>query len=90
MEEMTKMQISEQIYALLEAEFLPDKLVVVNESHYHAGHAEAGDGGDTHFKVQISAMSLRGKNKIAQHRAIYACLSELINNPIHALAIEVG
>ncbi len=91
---MTKMNIEAKIYALLQTEFAPEQLKVENESHRHAGHAGAGgegdaDFGNTHFKVRISGTSLNSANRIAQHKAIYACLNSLMNNPIHALAIEV-
>jgi BolA protein len=86
---MQEMNIESKIYALLMAEFSPELLVVENESHHHAGHAEAGEGGDTHFRVRIKAYCLQGKSRVAQHQAIYAALAKLINNPIHALAIEV-
>jgi BolA protein len=86
---MQEMNIEAEIYAQLMAEFSPEFLVVENESHHHAGHAEAGEGGDTHFRVRIKADCLQGKSRVAQHQAIYKALVKLINNPIHALAIEV-
>jgi BolA family transcriptional regulator, general stress-responsive regulator len=86
---MQEMTIEAEIYELLMAEFTPELLVVENESHHHAGHAEAGEGGDTHFRVRIKADCLQGKSRVAQHQAIYVALAKLINNPIHALAIEI-
>lgn len=89
MVENIKKDISKEIHELLELEFQPNYLKVINESHFHAGHAEAGNSGNSHFKVQISSDKLANNNRIMQHKAIYATLEKLINNPIHALAIEI-
>lgn len=69
----------------------PSHLEVINESHRHAGHAGvAGNStGETHFKIVISSELLAGLAKVQQHRMIYAALDDLMNNPIHALSIEV-
>jgi BolA protein len=83
------MEIMDQIAVLLRNHIAPEHLQIINESHKHAGHMEAGEGGDTHFRIKIAGGALAGQSRVAQHRMIYAALSELMNNPIHALAIEI-
>ena len=78
-----------EIRRRLEAAFPPVALEVIDDSHKHAGHEGARDGRG-HFSVQISATAFRGKPPLAQHRAIYAALGELMNTDIHALAIRSG
>jgi BolA family transcriptional regulator, general stress-responsive regulator len=78
-----------RLRALLEDAISPTYLLVENESHLHAGHREAGEGGETHFRLTIAADALQGLPLVAQHRAIYRAVDELMNTPIHALAITV-
>jgi len=63
------------------------KRPVIDDSHKHAGHEGARDGRG-HFTVRISSEAFRGKPLLAQHRAIYAALGELMTTDIHALAIQ--
>jgi len=69
--------------------FSPATLEVTDDSHKHAGHEGARDGRG-HFSVHINAEAFRGKPPLAQHRAIYAALGELMTTDIHALAIKSG
>lgn len=80
--------IRQEIEKRLQAAFSPTRLEVVDESSQHAGHAGARPGGNTHFRIKIEAESLKTLSRVARHRAIYAALADLMNNPIHALAIE--
>jgi BolA protein len=58
-----------------------------NESHLHAGHA-GSKGGAQHFAVRITSAKFDGINTMARHRLVYACVSDLMPHPIHALRIE--
>jgi BolA protein len=89
MGEMEQMDIKEQIIFRLEQAFAPVMLAVTNESYLHAGHREAGESINSHFRIHISADALQGMSRVAQHKAIYRAVSELMDNPIHALAIEI-
>ncbi len=80
--------LTDKLYDRLKQSFSPSHLEVIDESHHHAGHAEAGDGKNTHFRIIITSDAL-GNTRVAQHKAIYAALDEWMNNPIHALAIEI-
>jgi len=70
---------------LLEA-LAPCEVQVQDDSHLHAGHVGARDGGG-HFSVRIVAEQFRGLAPLARHRKVYAALAEMMNGPIHALAI---
>ncbi|MBB5515674.1 BolA protein [Rubricella aquisinus] len=84
------MRVAEQIELKLKDAFAPTALEVVDESHLHAGHAGAPEGGQSHFRVTIRAAEFAGKSRVAQQRAIYAALKEEMAGPIHALALDVG
>ena len=83
-------KFSELLYSKLQTTFQPQYLNIINESHLHAGHREAGKSIHSHYRIIIRSDSFKELSKIAQHRAIYtACDQWLHNNPIHALAIEI-
>lgn len=65
----------------------PLALDLVDESAQHAGHAGASPGGETHWRLSIVSPRFAGKPVVARHRMIYQALGELMQNPIHALAI---
>lgn len=79
----------DEIRRRLEAAFAPASIDVIDDSHKHAGHEGARDGRG-HFTVRISSEAFRGKPLLAQHRAIYAALGELMTTDIHALAIKAS
>lgn len=65
----------------------PVSLDIIDESHKHAGHAGARDGGG-HYVVNIVSTQFAGKNTVARHRMIYLALAEMMKSEIHALTIQ--
>jgi BolA protein len=65
----------------------PLELDVVDESERHRGHAGYREGGNTHWRVEIVSPRFAGASVVARHRMVYQALGNLMNNPIHALAI---
>lgn len=65
----------------------PDSLELVDESHKHAGHPGARDGGG-HFLVTIVSAAFIGKTPIQRHRMVHEALAELMEKEIHALSIS--
>jgi BolA family transcriptional regulator, general stress-responsive regulator len=65
----------------------PVALELVDESAQHAGHAGARPGGSTHWRLTIVSPRFAGQPTVARHRMVYQALGELMQNPIHALAI---
>jgi BolA family transcriptional regulator, general stress-responsive regulator len=66
----------------------PVDLELVDESAQHAGHAGARPGGNTHWRLTIVSPRFAGQSTVARHRMVYQALGELMQNPIHALAIN--
>ena len=66
----------------------PLELELVDESLQHAGHAGARPGGNTHWRLTIVSTRFAGQSTVARHRMVYQALGELMQNPIHALAIN--
>jgi len=67
----------------------PVRLEIIDESHKHAGHAGARDGGG-HYVLRIVSARFAGNNTVARHRMIYSALGDLMKREIHALTIEAS
>lgn len=65
----------------------PVKLELADESEQHRGHAGYQAGGSTHWRLSIVSPRFAGQTVIARHRMVYQALGNLMQNPIHALAI---
>lgn len=78
------MSIAEAIEEKVRQALTVQHLVIENESHMHSGPA-----GDSHFKLAVIADEFTGKRAVARHQLVYAAVAELMNNPIHALALHL-
>jgi BolA protein len=67
----------------------PTILEIIDESHKHAGHAGAREGGG-HYVLNIVSAQFAGNNTVARHRMIYSALGELMKREIHALTIQAN
>jgi BolA-like protein 1 len=66
----------------------PTKLVLVDNSDQHAGHAGSkGFNGESHFELQIVADAFEGLNLVKRHKLVYMLLGEIMPK-IHALQIS--
>ena len=65
----------------------PVELDLVDESEQHRGHAGYAAGGSTHWRLSIVSPRFSGQSVVARHRMVYQALGNLMQNPIHALAI---
>lgn len=78
--------VAGEIRRRLEA-LAPLRLELADESAQHAGHAGAAPGGNTHWRLAITSGAFAGKSTVARHRMVYAALGDLMQRPIHALAL---
>ena len=82
------MSTKDDIRSLLAEALQPTALEVIDESHLHAGHGGWKPGGETHFRVRVTAPAFNGRSRIDRHRRINAILGEQLRQGVHALAIE--
>jgi BolA protein len=82
--------VKSRIEEKLRRAFEPANLDVVDESHLHQGHVGARPGGETHFRVRITAAGFFGKNRVERHRMINAVLAEELADRVHALSLHVS
>ena len=45
-------------------------------------------GTKDHYKAVVVSARFAGKTRIEQHQLVYSALGELMNGPVHALALE--
>ena len=83
------MSMKNQIEAKLQKTFSPESLDVIDESADHHGHAGWREGGETHFRVRMSALAFSGQNRVDRQRAVNRCLTEELASSVHALAMEL-
>ncbi|MGN0921810.1 MAG: BolA family protein [Cellvibrio sp.] len=69
----------------LAAEFAPQRLDVINESHMHSGPKDA----ESHFKVIIVSDAFEGVRPVARHQMVYRVLADELANGIHALSLTL-
>ena len=62
-------------------------VLVVDESHLHAGHAGAREGGG-HFRAVVVSSRFEGKRAVERQRLVYAVLAEEMGRDIHALSMQ--
>lgn len=67
----------------------PTRLLIVDESEQHRGHAGWREGGETHFRVRMASPAFAGMNRTARERLIHRTLGDLMLR-IHALTLELS
>jgi len=82
--------VSQDTVALLRerlSTLAPLSIDIIDESHLHAGHAGARDGGG-HYRVYIVSAAFEGCSRVQRQRMIYTALGDMMKKDIHALAIR--
>jgi BolA protein len=80
--------IAQEMQRLLEAEFTPSRLEVVNDSARHHGHAGDDGSGESHFTVVIQSTAFAGKSRLERQRMVNRALGDIPGERVHALAIR--
>ena len=82
--------IEKRIHDILTQALSPVRLEVINESYLHAGHAGGTpDGsGETHMRVRVISAKFDDINRVQRHRMINELLKPVIDDGLHALALE--
>ncbi len=79
--------VADRITAKITEALAPVRLVVVDESHRHAGHAGARPEGETHFRVEICSAAFAGLSRIERQRLVHQVLAEELAGRVHALSL---
>ncbi|MBT8457943.1 MAG: BolA family transcriptional regulator [Alphaproteobacteria bacterium] len=84
------MGIADEMRNRLEAEFSPEVLTIEDESEAHRGHSGYQEGGESHWRITISAPAFGPMTRIERHRAVHSALGPEIVERIHALALQIS
>jgi BolA protein len=78
------MNVAERIEQLVKAGMQVEWFALENESHMHSGPAT-----ESHFKLVLVSPDFAGKRLVQRHQLVYGLVAELMQNPIHALALHL-
>jgi BolA protein len=84
------MRVAQSIESKLTQALKPVRLVVEDDSARHAGHAGAGQGGESHFNLEIVSAAFAGQSRVARQRIVYAILKDELAGPVHALSLKTA
>jgi BolA family transcriptional regulator, general stress-responsive regulator len=67
----------------------PTLVEIEDDSHRHAGHAGAREGGG-HYRLLIVSGKFAGLDTVARQRMVYSALGEMMKREIHAITIRAN
>lgn len=66
----------------------PNELAELVRRHIPDAVVEVGlFSGDDHFEMTVTSSAFAGKNRVAQHKMVYAALGDHMRERVHALAL---
>jgi BolA protein len=88
MDTQTTGPVAAEIARRLTLTLSPARLVVIDDSEKHRGHAGHDARGESHFTVEITSHAFDGLNRVARQRLVNHALADLLAERVHALAIK--
>ncbi len=82
-------QVADTMARKLREAFAPTALEVIDESEQHRGHGGWREGGETHFRVRMTAAAFDGVSRVERQRSVNRALADELAGPVHALALEL-
>jgi BolA protein len=82
------MSVADTMRGKLTERLVPTRLVIIDESYRHAGHAGARPEGETHFAITIVASAFSGLARVARQRLVYETLAQELATRVHALSLS--
>lgn len=82
------MTVAQTLREKLTTALSPERLIIVDESHRHVGHAGHHADGETHFTIEIVAAAFSGQTRLERQRLVYAILAEELAGRVHALSLR--
>src|SRR3546814_13175075 len=79
--------IAREIETRLRKALSPESLQVMDDSEKHRGHAVHDARGASHFTGKITSAAFQGRSQVDRHRVANAAPSDLLADPMPALAI---
>ena len=70
------MRVTEIMIEKLKTAFEPVSFELIDESESHRGHGGWREGGESHFRLRMTAASFAGQGRVQRQRAVNAVLAE--------------
>lgn len=83
------MRVTEIMTEKLKNAFDPVSFELIDESENHRGHGGWREGGESHFRLRMTAASFAGQGRVQRQRAVNTVLAEELAGLVHALAMEL-
>ena len=80
--------LQNEIEALLEQAFAPERLIVSNDSAMHRGHSGDDGSGESHFSVVVESAEFAGKSRLERQRMSNRALGDIPGTRGRALAVK--
>ena len=88
MDTQAKGPVATEIESRLRLALNPSHLLVINDSHQHAGHAGHDGSGESHFTVELVSTAFVDRSRVERQRMVNEALKELLAERVHALRIR--
>jgi len=69
--------------------FRPIRLEIQNDSARHAGHSGSGEGGETHFIIEIVSDLFTSRTRLERSRMVHAALASEFDTGLHAITLNL-
>ncbi|MCX7115989.1 MAG: BolA family transcriptional regulator [Gammaproteobacteria bacterium] len=76
---------AEEIQWILNHQFTPSVLTLVNESHLHHTDSQL----ETHFNLTLVSSCFAEQTRVARHQSVYRCLKPVFAQGVHALSLHL-
>ena len=78
------------IKQIIEENFHPDKMELINESHKHHGHAGDDGSGETHYTLIVVSSVFENMNRVEAQRLVLSKLGEAFDRGLHAISLKLS
>jgi BolA protein len=82
-------RVTEKMTEKLKNAFEPSSFELIDDSESHRGHGGWRDGGESHFRLQMTSVHFEGQGRVQRQRAVNKVLAEELAGPVHALEMEL-
>lgn len=83
---MTSHDLIHHMKSLICQAFKVYTIEIIDDSHKHAGHAQALGG--KHFRLLLVSQDFEGKTRLERQRSILTLFQDMMPHRIHALSIQ--
>jgi BolA family transcriptional regulator, general stress-responsive regulator len=86
---MSAAPIADEIRRRVMEALKPSLLDIIDDSEKHRGHGGHREGIETHLTLRITSAAFNGQGRVARQRMVFDLLQDLMDNPIHALSLDL-